>query len=542
MNSLAEPGEQIFDQSQLDRYIADLSQSELVRLFDKAGEAKGWDEAAGIGVEDYDLMVAFGDMFGEADLEVVRLSGSDLRERLAEDNNAGLEDVEQTFFALDIDFQQEGLSATEGFEFAKTLLQRESVPAVIAVLARTDEPGGENDEDVKRLELVELIDEGRERAAVIGKFRIADGGKRLPYGLRRGFLGRAFSQLRPLVEEAVTSAQKKSLEKLRELDLPTFGDVVVTNIVREGVWPPDGLADLVRLYESDAVETELRMDDEVRRIAAECEKIVTPPASKTKLDEGSSATLREVLRKHVYHDEAYLSTGPHPPMLGDVFQLGKRLLVLVAQPCDLMIRSHGWRGGEPNDEESRLRHWASRTTLLSLGRSCDPTQQSGKKGKKRPAPKDHEIDLPIGPLEAEPEVNRIDLRYRMFVPLWLIDYACGRASGTDSSLDPVPCGWAKRLQNVKGRIEEIETQCKSVLKISDERTEAFDLAIHALFGLDPFLAREEVIARTRSEEPANIQAKRIARVREPFAVQLLAALSVRSARPALPYNPVFQER
>ena len=484
-NPLSEPGDPPFDAAGLEGYLASLNQEQSIVLFDAAGEAAGRGPDQGIGSKDNLRVPEFTNLFEGAELKVECRTGREFRDLLSNAGGDTLGDVEHTFFALDIDFQQEGLGADDGYGFAAALLRLATLPAAVALVARTDAPGSAADEEQKRRELARRLgdDANIERAAVIGKFRIKNGGQRLPHGLRRGLLGRAFSEIRPHVEAAVKNAQEVGLTQLQALDLPTFADVIVGNSVREGAWPPDDMAALAHLYEMDETYRTLRSNGEVRQLSARYEPVATLPSEKPQNDEVLTGSLAGITRKHFFQDAAHLQAGPLPPALGDVFKLGGGYFILVAQPCDLAIRAGGWRGKVPESEADVRVAWAACTTLLPL-KETDPTNKKDK-------PDEGETDLRVGPPGADPAVRRVSLKSAVPVPLWLIDHACG--CGSEAALrvvpapavSPVPGGWAQRLMLVRDWIAEIADDCRIVAagwELTDDRIRQ---AVHGLYGLGP---------------------------------------------------------
>lgn len=147
------------------------------------------------------------------------------------------------------------------------------------------------------------------------------------------------------VFEDATNEAKAAVEALSVLD---FDQIVLSSSRREGVWEPDTLFRVFGILTRCEAEKRLRDNHapDVPHAADEARAVSAVPddlADALGVEPPSAAVL------HIQQSEAYQTgemLGNHclPTELGDIFRTSSdALYILLAQPCDLMVRSNGKR-------------------------------------------------------------------------------------------------------------------------------------------------------------------------------------------------------
>ena len=172
--------------------------------------------------------------------------------------------------------------------------------------------------------------------------------------LRLAALGGRYAELRSMawsIVEASLGDVKSTVENLTVVD---FDRMIFDSSRREGVWEPDTLFRVfgilmrreagIRLHENATISDAVAR---ARRVSALPEEIVDALGN-----QGEPAAALRVQRYELY-DAGNELNGWHAPIgLGDIFRIGSagKYYIVLGQPCDLVVRSKGFR----NHEDSRL--------------------------------------------------------------------------------------------------------------------------------------------------------------------------------------------
>ena len=168
--------------------------------------------------------------------------------------------------------------------------------------------------------------------------------------LRLTALSDRYAQVRRLAWSIFQASLDDAKAALEELSVMDFDRIVFASSMKEGVWEPDTLfrvfgilmrrAAGVRLHGNASVADTAAM---ARRISAAPKKIVDA------LDrQGQSTAALRMQRYEIYHASEELNAWLTPLELGDIFRIGSdgKHCILLAQPCDLMVRRKGFRAYE----------------------------------------------------------------------------------------------------------------------------------------------------------------------------------------------------
>jgi hypothetical protein len=168
--------------------------------------------------------------------------------------------------------------------------------------------------------------------------RFADGLKMMALNHARDFLT---SRVRDLAKEADGRAD----EALMEVDVYNFDYMVLRSSEQEGVWEAETLFRLFEILRRDAFhegafapEKRQLLDDGIMQLRTlrDVETLTN--------EQGYPPNQRWDLRRLELYEAGTRVNSAHLPLeLGDLFELGTKQYILIAQPCDLMVRRDGKR-------------------------------------------------------------------------------------------------------------------------------------------------------------------------------------------------------
>jgi hypothetical protein len=163
-------------------------------------------------------------------------------------------------------------------------------------------------------------------------------------------------QCNDLKQEAIkvlASAHEQAGEQLRAMNIYDFEHIVFRSSYREGIWEPDTLFRIFGLYHRAATRHFAKQSATLSQQASAIRKVSNLPIP-------SSTTLRhttwKIQRLELYEDHDHLNNHHLPTDLGDIYQKtnGDKRYMLLAQPCDLMVRNEKEAGRRPSTYEALL--------------------------------------------------------------------------------------------------------------------------------------------------------------------------------------------
>lgn len=163
-------------------------------------------------------------------------------------------------------------------------------------------------------------------------------------------------QCQTLKEEAINvlrDAHQAATDELCAMNIYDFEHIVFRTSYREGVWEPDTLFRVFGLYHRSKTRQLAKQNATLADQAARIRKvsglpIPDPPTLKT--------STWKIQRLELYDDHEHLNAHNLPTDLGDVYQktTGTKQYILLAQPCDLMVRNDKKPGRRPSTYEATL--------------------------------------------------------------------------------------------------------------------------------------------------------------------------------------------
>ena len=253
--------------------------------------------------------------------------------------------AENTLFLFDRDFTKEDGTENEGIDLIRQV-QNANV-GYCGLLSHTVTIEAEHE---AWRELAQHHRLNRETFVVIAKERLTDESENYSQFLRMlrfvGLSGR-YAKVMSATWSVLHESFAAAVDAVEWLSVPDFDMIVFGSSRREGVWEPDTLFRVFGILMRREARRRLRENanlsadvSEARRISTLSEKLANAL--------GTEEASREAL--HIHRCESYESTEDlnrfHIPLdIGDIFQAtgNGHQYVLLAQPCDLMVRPNGKR-------------------------------------------------------------------------------------------------------------------------------------------------------------------------------------------------------
>lgn len=253
---------------------------------------------------------------------------------------------------FDQSFEKEGQDENAGIREVKLLMAKTDPTKVLTGLLTNKCKIGEEChrwEDVAR-------DEGldRHRFLYIAKERLDSDVMGFALMLKLTALSPRCAELLDAVCKAAGESFEAAVKSCKtEVSVYDFEHIVFVLSRSEGVWEPETVLRMLFLFLRMEVTKRIRGTDKVRKLAEQVRTVSqfnTDPLVKT------SHTSWKLQQHEMYDSGEYINKLHLPLELGDVFvKRGKtggrdKHYAVIAQPCDLMVRGTGKRGGRCAEE------------------------------------------------------------------------------------------------------------------------------------------------------------------------------------------------
>lgn len=164
--------------------------------------------------------------------------------------------------------------------------------------------------------------------------------------------------MKSLAQDAFEAALKDALERFADLDPIDFEHMVVKSSEVEGISELETLIRLYGIIQKDQVKSQILQQARVGEFAAAARTVKDIADIGRALSATSQERLHKLRREELYESDQLVNSFNDPLRNGDLFEIGEsnelKLWVLIAQPCDLMVRSNGKRVREENFKVSVL--------------------------------------------------------------------------------------------------------------------------------------------------------------------------------------------
>ncbi|GEM_PF-2660726 len=185
----------------------------------------------------------------------------------------------------------------------------------------------------------------------IAKQSLSDG-DRFYGAVYRTLINTYCETMKKLAQDGLRQVLDAALTRLDNIDPLAFEHMVVNSSEKEGVSELETLLRLYAIVHKDEAKRVILREAEFLKFADAATGVKTVADISRDLTAETQAHLN-LLRAQELHDSAELVNGYNDPLRnGDVFEVGEGndlgLFVLVAQPCDIMVRPGGKRMRENN--------------------------------------------------------------------------------------------------------------------------------------------------------------------------------------------------
>ena len=186
--------------------------------------------------------------------------------------------------------------------------------------------------------------------------------------LRVTALSGRYAAVRSMAWDIFQGSVDEAKSAMEDLSVVDFDRIVFASSRREGVWEADTLFRVFGVLMGRAAGRRLHADATVSEAVAAARRVsATPDGVRGALGlQGQSAAALQMQRYEIYEACAELNAWHEPIELGDIFRVDAedKDYILLAQPCDLVVRSKGLR----NREDGRLGRTAA---LVEIARGDD---------------------------------------------------------------------------------------------------------------------------------------------------------------------------
>lgn len=498
-----------------------------------------------------------------------------------------------TLFIFDDDFSLEGLGTDAGraeLQWIRTKLAGKRHATVLLTHGAATEDAEQGIEQ----ELRTADTASGFRTVVISKEPLQRGTSSLVRRVKYALLQDQFVDLKGKVQTAMSTAAQSALAALETMGVDEFERIIVHSSLTEGAWCPDTVTRVIWVGQEKAVRRALRTDQTVHDLVTAIE-----PLARLRTGEASPAVVAQACRlQHLeVVDSASDMDGLCLPLdVGDIFEFKERRYVLIAQSCDLAIRSNGKRNRDEDRVVALVELQA--TTVASAPGTADaataaPAQAAAAVPSSPPGSSTPATETPAGqPVVAAEAAGRtasncstnaeraftiangnvdgsaltVLFDRAIYVPTWLLDLtvispigACELTSVTTAS-GALQASWRARIPELQARVKkEVISLYRAVMEPTPKQTKAQAAAggsTGATATTPPLKEHERnrlLRSLIRIPEGCKFQPsvelgaseswtfkidglKRVQRVRERHATPLLIAFMQYAARPAFPHE------
>ena len=351
-----------------------------------------------------------------------------------------------------------------------------------------------------------------ERFVLISKAHLTEDSKSFVEALRVALMARPSSRILRAVSNSISDAVAAAQQDVSRMSAPEFERIVFGLARDEGIWEVDVLLRLFDTNLRQQVRSSLHERRDVQESLAclrELDQLRDYPPNRPSLEAG------RIYQREVYEDAGYLSQLHTPIELGDLFRKenGSKCFVLVAQPCDLMVRNE-WIGGHGQPDLSIV-------TLLPIRDDYPGSGTSGTRARRT-----------VFELPAFSDANSawVEIDRPVPVPVESLDYCVFNEDGRGFAPfeheipDWILPAWARRGARLALQAKSVRTGFADGSAVSSNESR-LDL-VRVRFGI-----RKDCVAKPFIEgDNFNLGLRRVGRLRPPFARALLTSYTAHQAR------------
>jgi hypothetical protein len=260
------------------------------------------------------------------------------KEQLLQDNK-----THRMLFLFDRDFSIKGGDPEGGIKIIASLLARNDTERLICgLLTHTVKPETQPESWV---ELSRTHHIPKDRFVVIPKLYLSQDPILFAQTLKFAALSPDFDELKRKTKEIIAKAATAAAEQVDEVNIYDLDHIVFQVSADEGLWEPDMLFRLHALFHRLESRRLAHEGGILETIAAKLRAVSGIPMNGHLFSPPSSAWALQ--RKELYEFDDHINKNHLPLELGDIFErvgaTSAKQYILLAQPCDLMVRGDGKR-------------------------------------------------------------------------------------------------------------------------------------------------------------------------------------------------------
>jgi hypothetical protein len=333
-------------QTQLEKLWSKLEETAKEHLYEKLhNEFNKTNDPEISSTEPKDMNI-LDDILSEHNLEKLSLRAWRARkDQLLEESK-----IHRTLFLFDQNFKNEGGTDDAGIQSIKDIFMSRPPEtldsnALFGLLSHTFTPG---DEHKRWEELAKEHNIDKNYFILISKQHLQE----TPLGFARMIkLAALNNDCNTLKEQAANifeNAHLNAKAEIEKINIYDFEHIVFQSSAREGVWEPDTLFRLFGLFYRDKAREKARLDNDLRTTTNRIRSVSAIPTDYSGLPEHSSWKFQQLEFYDDKVNDLYM-----PIELGDIFEATSgtttKSYILIAQPCDLMVRKDGLRHRDVNE-------------------------------------------------------------------------------------------------------------------------------------------------------------------------------------------------
>ncbi len=253
---------------------------------------------------------------------------------------------QRTLFLFDRDFSETGGDAEGGIKIIASLLASNDTESLICgLLTHTVTP---ETQPQQWEELSRTYNIPRDRFVVIPKLHLSKSPILFAQTLKFVALSPDFTDLKRKTKEIIAAAAAVAADRVEEVSIYDLDHIVFQVSADEGLWEPDMLFRLHALFHRLESRRLAHEGGVLEQIAGRLRAVSGIPTSSDLFTPPSSAWTLQ--REEMYESDGHINKNHLPIEIGDIFERvgaeSTKRYVLLAQPCDLMVRNDGKRHPE----------------------------------------------------------------------------------------------------------------------------------------------------------------------------------------------------
>jgi DNA-binding Xre family transcriptional regulator len=413
--------------------------------------------------------------------------------------------VNQTLFLFDQDLSKEGGTDREGIKIIKSLLGKNK-EIRCGLLSHTFSPNDEYKDWKKFADDYSIV---KDRFVLISKMRLNEDKPGFVRMIRLTVMNKYCEKLKDKVRDIIEDTFKKSKKEIDDLNIYDFEEIVFRSSYEEGIWEPDTLFRLYNLYQKKNARKLALQDDDLRSYTDKIREISSIPIEDYKRE----SKLWEIQRHELYEDE-HINQLHMPIELGDIFRKtnGEKKYILIAQPCNLMVRAK-----EPKGKRAYDFHEAVMAEIV-----------------KKPSPPDDSCYKLLYFDRQNGDNYFVDFKKTHSVLLCVLDLCVYNKEGLakmsvgDVCPDLVIPSWCSRFEILKRKVEKI------IKKYKENKSKGYDEStLNLLLPKGLFKAAIEV---QKGKDSIRYNCQRIGRLCQPRSGEMLTKYAQYISRSAFEHD------